>query len=78
MRIADTVKNFKIETLMDRSIFKLSGGEKQKIACASVSAGYPEILVLDEPSSNLDITAIEDLKQLIGQWKKRRENSHRC
>ena len=68
-RIKKTTKNFRIEPLMNRSIFKLSGGEKQKIACASVAAGYPDIFVLDEPSSNLDIAAIENLKQLIGQWK---------
>lgn len=68
-RIEKTTKDFRIESLMNRSIFKLSGGEKQKIACASVAAGQPEIFVLDEPSSNLDIETIEDLKQLIGQWK---------
>lgn len=69
-RIADTVKGFKIEPLMNRSIFKLSGGEKQKIACASVSTSHPDIFVLDEPSSNLDVAAITDLKRLIGLWKR--------
>ena len=33
----------KLENLMDRSIFALSGGEKQKIACASVAVAEPEI-----------------------------------
>ena len=47
------VDDFKLNHLLDKSIFKLSGGEKQKIACASVSAVSPEIIVLDEPSSNL-------------------------
>ena len=60
---------FQIENLIDRNIFHLSGGEKQKIACASVSAGEPEIFVLDEPSSNLDVAAIEDLKHIISCWK---------
>ena len=68
-RSADTVRDFRIESLMGRSIFKLSGGEKQKIACASVSMSQPDIFVLDEPSSNLDIAAIEDLKRLIDLWK---------
>lgn len=68
-RITDTVSDFKIKSLMDRSIFQLSGGEKQKIACASVSTCHPEILVLDEPSSNLDTVAIEDLQRLIELWK---------
>lgn len=68
-RIAETVLELKLEGLMDRSIFQLSGGEKQKIACASVSACNPDILVLDEPSSNLDMAATQDLRKLIGIWK---------
>ena len=68
-RISETVSEFKIETLMDRSIFQLSGGEKQKVACASVSACHPDIFVLDEPSSNLDTAAIRDLQRLIDIWK---------
>ncbi|KUO74123.1 MAG: ABC transporter [Clostridia bacterium BRH_c25] len=68
-RIAETVSDFKIDMLMDRSIFQLSGGEKQKIACASVSTCHPDIFVFDEPSSNLDIAAIEDLRKLIELWK---------
>ncbi|MEM5780799.1 MAG: ABC transporter ATP-binding protein, partial [Lawsonibacter sp.] len=55
--------------LLGRSIFHLSGGEKQKIACASVSAMEPEVFVLDEPTSNLDIDAIENLKETLRLWK---------
>ncbi len=50
---------------MHRSIFALSGGEKQKIACASASAIEPELYVFDEPSSNLDAKAIEELRALL-------------
>jgi len=55
--------------LLDRSLFELSGGEKQKIACASADATRPEIFVLDEPSSNLDISTIKDLQKVIENWK---------
>ena len=48
----------------------MSGGEKQKIACASVAALLPQIILLDEPSSNLDIRSIEDLRKTIIEWKK--------
>lgn len=58
-----------IERLLDRSIFELSGGEKQIIACASVSVLSPDIMVLDEPSSNLDSSAIEKLKTILADWK---------
>ena len=69
-RIQKVVKEFKIEDLIGRSIFKLSGGEKQKIACASIAVSNTEIIVLDEPSSNLDIKAINELKEIISCWKK--------
>ncbi len=68
-RIQNTVQQLNIQQLLDRDIFELSGGEKQKVACASVSAFQPEVFVLDEPTSNLDVTAIEDLKQVIRLWK---------
>lgn len=68
-RIAGTVKDFHIGALMERSIFELSGGEKQKIACASVDVLAPKIILLDEPSANLDYEATEDLRELILSWK---------
>ena len=55
--------------LLDRNLFALSGGEKQKIACASAAAMQPAIFVLDEPSSNLDLRSIANLKAVIRKWK---------
>ena len=69
-RIAKMTRELKMENLMGRNIFKLSGGEKQRVACASVSAMQPEIFVLDEPTSNMDLDAIEELKQTLLFWKK--------
>ena len=65
----NAAKEMHIERLLDRSIFELSGGEKQIIACASVSVLSPDIIVLDEPSSNLDSSAIEMLKTILADWK---------
>ena len=56
-------KDLHIEKLRNRNIFELSGGEKQKIAFASVYAMNPEIYLLDEPSSNLDMASIQELKE---------------
>lgn len=67
--VGQVVERFGIENLLDRSLFKLSGGEKQKIACASVSAHDPQVLVLDEPASNLDIPSIHMLTCIIKGWK---------
>ena len=69
-RIAKVTRELKMENLMGRNIFKLSGGEKQRVACASVSAMQPEIFVLDEPTSNMDLDAIEELKKTLLFWKK--------
>lgn len=63
------VKDMHIEKLLGRSLFELSGGEKQSIACASVSALLPSVILLDEPSSNLDLAAIERLHGQIKLWK---------
>ena len=69
-RMDRTISDYHIEDLMGRSVFALSGGEKQKIACASSSVLLPGIMVLDEPSSNLDMSAIDDLRQVLSLWKK--------
>lgn len=68
-RVEAAARELNIENLLGRSIFELSGGEKQKIACASVSALHPDVMVLDEPTSNLDIHAIGELKEILLQWK---------
>ena len=70
-RIDEVVQNMHIEPLLDRNIFNLSGGEKQKIACAGVSVMNPELFVLDEPTSNLDTDAIEMLKDILQLWKRK-------
>ncbi len=68
-RLERTVPALKLEKLLDRSIFELSGGEKQKIACASAFMIEPQVFVLDEPSSNLDADAILDLREVIAYLK---------
>lgn len=68
-RIDRTVAHFRMASLMDRNIFRLSDGEKQKIACASINVSEPKIILLDEPSANLDYTATLMLRELILRWK---------
>ena len=53
-RLNGTVKELHIESLLQKSIFQLSSGEKQKVAVASVYTAGVNIYVLDEPSANLD------------------------
>ncbi len=68
-RKKNVVSQMHIEKLLERSLFELSGGEKQSIACASVSALLPDIILLDEPSSNLDQGAISKLREQIKLWR---------
>jgi len=56
--------------LGDRSYSQLSGGEQRKVHLARALAQQPEILLLDEPASNLDIRWQEELTQIIQQlWE---------
>lgn len=73
-RVKDTVEHFRIQELLGKSLFHLSGGEKQTIACASVSVITPDIIILDEPSSNLDTKHIAMLKEIIKDWKSQGKN----
>ncbi|MBQ8980585.1 MAG: ATP-binding cassette domain-containing protein [Eubacterium sp.] len=52
--VAETAAYFNLESKLDRDISALSGGEKQILSLASVMIMHPDILVLDEPSSQLD------------------------
>ena len=69
-RVADTVDALHLQDLQGRSIFSLSGGQKQLLAFGSVYAMGPEIFVLDEPTANLDQDAIARLHDQIAGLKR--------
>lgn len=58
-----------IEHLLDRNIFNLSGGEKQMIAIASALASDTDIILFDEPTSNLDVFYIERIALVLHKLK---------
>jgi cobalt/nickel transport system ATP-binding protein len=53
-RVEDTLAMLGIATLADRAPYQLSGGEKKRVAIASVLAMNPEVLLFDEPTAALD------------------------
>lgn len=68
-RIEQVVQELGIEALMHKNLFQMSGGEKQMIAIGSAYAADTEIIVLDEPSANLDIETIQVLTGMLEKIK---------
>jgi len=64
-RIEEALDTAGIANLRVRKHHELSGGEKQKVAIASVLALHPEVLVLDEPTSELDPQSAEEVLRLL-------------
>ncbi|MCB2295059.1 energy-coupling factor ABC transporter ATP-binding protein [Clostridium algoriphilum] len=64
-RVGDILNLLQIEDLKHRQPYHLSGGEKRKVAIASVLVMNPEVLVFDEPMNGLDPQAKRFLKELM-------------
>jgi energy-coupling factor transport system ATP-binding protein len=64
-RIAEVLKLLKIDKVRNHNPFDLSGGQMQRMAIASIIAMKPEVIVLDEPTSQLDPAGSEEVFQAI-------------
>jgi energy-coupling factor transport system ATP-binding protein len=64
-RIARAAELFGIETLLDRFTHALSGGEKQRVVVASIFCLNPSVMLLDEPTSELDPAGTESVMRAI-------------
>ena len=69
-RVGEMAAFFGIETLYDRDISTLSGGQKQLVALCSVMATDPDILLLDEPTAQLDPVAARELLGILDRLNK--------
>ena len=69
-RVEETLKVLHIEELRDKNPYELSGGQGQKVALASIIAMDPEIMVIDEPTSQLDPKGTEEIFEIIDILKK--------
>jgi cobalt/nickel transport system ATP-binding protein len=67
-RVADTMERMRLTDLRDRSPQRLSGGEKKRVALASVLVMDPEVLLLDEPTAALDPRSRSEIVDLLLGW----------
>lgn len=66
-RVETLIQQIHLEELRDKAPYELSGGEQQRVAIAAVLALEPDILVLDEPTANLDPLSAYEILQLLSQ-----------
>lgn len=68
-RVENALHTLRIDHLRDRPPYQLSGGEKKRVALASVTVLDPEVLLLDEPTAALDPRSQSELIDLLQNWK---------
>lgn len=66
-RVAEMSSFFGIQTWFHKNVVELSGGQKQLLSLASIMAMQPSVLILDEPTSQLDPIAAADFLATIGR-----------
>ena len=74
-RVAGALADTGISDLRERTIASLSGGQKQKVAIASILAMQPKVLVLDEPTAELDPVSSQNVFDLLAHYAREHETT---
>lgn len=68
-RVSESAGALSINSLLNRSVDALSGGQRQSVIIASAYAMHPDIFVLDEPTASLDVESIRRLSEVVSRLK---------
>ena len=68
-KVDELIKLFFLEELKEKNPFELSGGQKQRVSLASIIALDPEVVILDEPTSQLDPQSTEEVFKIVSYLK---------
>lgn len=75
LRVEEALEYVGLGHLRDREVFELSGGQKQRLAIASVLAMHPRVLLMDEPTAELDPAGRERILELLLRMAEERERT---
>ena len=70
--VENLIEKFKLKEILYKDIYKLSEGEKKKVALVTVLLTNPRILLLDEPTTFLDYNTKRELMNILKEMKKER------
>ena len=73
--VKEHLKLFGADTLIDKGIGNLSGGELQRVLLAVATKPIPNLLILDEPVSGIDANGIKDFYEIVNELKKKYDMS---
>lgn len=65
LKVDELIKLFNLENLAEKNPFELSGGQKQRVGIAAILALDPDVIILDEPTSQLDPKSTEDIFKIV-------------
>jgi cobalt/nickel transport system ATP-binding protein len=68
--VTEVAEHLRIDKLLDRPPYSLSGGEKKRVAIAAIVAMHPRVLLLDEPTNALDPRSQVWLLDVLDEWKR--------
>jgi len=68
-RVAEVAEALRVEKLLDRPPYTLSGGEKKRVAIGAVLTMQPHVMLLDEPTNALDPRSQVWLLDVLAEWK---------